>query len=155
MARRNKTINLALQGGGSHGAFSWGVLDALLEDGRLEFEAISGTSAGAMNAVVLADGWARNGRDGARLALHDFWLAVSKKGRFSPVQRTPLDVFWGNWSLDYSPTYRFFDLMSRVFSPYDTNPLGINPLRDVVEEQIDFDRVTHSSAIKTFVSATN
>ena len=155
MARRNKTINLALQGGGSHGAFSWGVLDALLEDGRLEFEAISGTSAGAMNAVVLADGWARDGRDGARQALHDFWVAVSKKGRFSPVQRTPLDVFWGNWSLDYSPSYRFFDLMSRVLSPYDTNPLGINPLRDVVEEQIDFDRVKHNGAIKTFVSATN
>lgn len=150
-----KTINLALQGGGSHGAFSWGVLDTLLEDGRLEFEAISGTSAGAMNAVALADGWARGGRDGARESLQEFWQAVSRKGRFSPVQRTPLDVFWGNWSLDHSPTYRFFDLMSRVFSPYDTNPLGLNPLRDVVEEQIDFERVKRCGAIKTFVSATN
>lgn len=155
MARRKKSINLALQGGGSHGAFTWGVLDALLEDGRLDFEGISGTSAGAMNAVALVDGWARNGRDGAREALHDFWHAVSEKGRFSPVQRTPLDAIWGTWSFEFSPSYRFFDLFSRVFSPYDLNPLGLNPLQDVVDNQIDFDRVRSCADIKLFVSATN
>ena len=150
-----KQVNLALQGGGSHGAFTWGVLDRLLEDGRLQIDGISGTSAGAMNAVAFVDGWARGGRDGAREKLHDFWQAVSAKGRFSPVQRTPLDVLWGNWSLEYSPSYRFFDLFSRLFSPYDLNPLDINPLRDVVEEQIDFDRVHGCKEIKVFVSATN
>ncbi|QKV19852.1 patatin-like phospholipase family protein [Oricola thermophila] len=150
-----KTVNLALQGGGSHGAFTWGVLDALLEDGRLEISGISGTSAGAMNAVALADGWVSDGRDGAREALHDFWHAVGRTGRFSPVQRTPFDMLWGNWSLEFSPAYRFLDLLSRVFSPYDTNPLDINPLRDVVENQIDFERVRHCSDIRIFVSATN
>lgn len=155
MTKQAKPVNLALQGGGSHGAFTWGVLDALLEDGRLDIDSISGTSAGAMNAVALVDGWERDGRDGARAALHDFWHAVSKTGRFSPVQRTPLDAMWGNWSLEFSPAYRGLDLLSRVFSPYDLNPLDINPLRDVVEKQIDFDRVHHCKAIKTFVSATN
>ncbi|WP_421855869.1 patatin-like phospholipase family protein [Oricola sp.] len=155
-AKRNtKRINFALQGGGSHGAFTWGVLDALLEDGRLSPDGISGTSAGAMNAVALVDGWVRDGADGARQSLHDFWRAVSRNGRFSPVQRTPLDVMWGNWNLDYSPTYRTYDLMSRVFSPYDLNPLDINPLREIVERQIDFDRVHDCSDIKTFISATN
>lgn len=150
-----KTVNLALQGGGSHGAFTWGVLDALLEDGRIAIDGISGTSAGAMNAVVLADGWVRGGRDGAREALQSFWLEVSKKGRFSPVQRTPFDVLTGNWSLDFSPAYRFFDLLTRVLSPYDTNPLNLNPLRDVVEQQVDFGRVRANTDMKLFVSATN
>lgn len=154
-AKATKVIDLALQGGGSHGAFSWGVLDRLLEDERIEFEGISGTSAGAMNAVALVDGWVQGGRDGARTKLHDFWRAVSLKGRFSPIRRTPFDAFWGNWSFDNSPSYRWFDLMSRVFSPYDVNPLDINPLRDVVEQQIDFERVHGCDAIKLFVSATN
>ncbi|MEO0544886.1 MAG: patatin-like phospholipase family protein [Pseudomonadota bacterium] len=150
-----KVINLALQGGGSHGAFTWGVLDALLEDGRVSFEAVSGTSAGAMNAVALADGWTRGGRDGARERLDVFWRAVARKGMFSPIQRTPWDVWFGNFSFENSPTFRLYDLLSRVFSPYDTNPLDINPLRDVVEEVIDFDNVTYCSAFKTFISATS
>ncbi len=99
-----KPVNLALQGGGAHGAFTWGVLDRLLEDERLEIEAISGTSAGAMNAVVMADGIMRDGADGAREGLARFWKAVSEAGRSSPIQRSPIDVFMGNWSLDNSPT---------------------------------------------------
>ncbi|MEN0001703.1 MAG: patatin-like phospholipase family protein, partial [Pseudomonadota bacterium] len=150
-----KRINLALQGGGSHGAFTWGVLDALLEDGRISFEAVSGTSAGAMNAVALADGWTRGGRDGARERLDIFWHAVARKGMFSPIQRTPWDVWFGNFSFENSPTFRFYDLMSRVFSPYDTNPLDLNPLRDVVADVIDFDNVTHCRAFKCFISATS
>ncbi len=150
-----KAINLALQGGGSHGAFTWGVLDRLLEDKRIEIEAISGTSAGAMNAVVVADGIMRNGRDGARAALEEFWTAVSKAARGSPIQRSPIDVFMGNWSLDNSPSYLFLDLLNRVASPYQLNPLNINPLRDLIATQVDFDRVRSCDRVKIFVSATN
>ena len=154
-AEETKPINIALQGGGSHGAFSWGVLDRLLEDGRLDFKAVSGTSAGAMNAVALADGWVRGGRDGARAKLDDFWRAVARKGRFSPVQRSPWDMAWGNWSIENTPGYIWFDTMSRVFSPYLANPLNLNPLRDVVAEQIDFANVRACTDIDLFISATN
>lgn len=150
-----KMVNVALQGGGAHGAFTWGVLDRLLEDGRIDFEAISGTSAGAMNAVVVADGFMRGGPDGARQALQDFWQAVSREGAKSPIQRSPINVFMGDWSLDTSPGYLFFDHLSRLASPYDLNPLNYNPLRDLLEAQVDFDRITAGSKIKLFVSATN
>ena len=150
-----RPINVALQGGGSHGAFSWGVLDRLIEDGRLEISAISGTSAGAMNAVALADGWIRGGPDGAREKLDSFWRAVARKGRFSPIQRTPWDQIWGNWSVENTPGYVWFDAVSRVFSPYVTNPMDINPLREVVEQEIDFANVRACDAIKLFISATN
>lgn len=152
---QTKKINLALQGGGSHGAFTWGVLDALLEDGRLEFDGVSGTSAGAMNAVAMAAGMAQGGREGARKKLREFWKAVGAKGRFSPIQRNPLDVLLGNYSFQYSPSYLAADLFSRVFSPYDTNPLNINPLRDVVAKVVNFDDVARCDSFKTFVSATN
>ncbi|WP_306117177.1 MULTISPECIES: patatin-like phospholipase family protein [unclassified Roseitalea] len=150
-----KPVNLALQGGGSHGAFTWGVLDALLEDGRLDFDGVSGTSAGAMNAVALADGWQRGGAEGARECLAAFWEAIARKGRFSPLQRTPADIWFGNFSYENSPTYRFFDIFSRVFSPYDVNVLDYNPLREVLVETIDFDRVHRCAGFKVFVSATN
>jgi NTE family protein len=150
-----KPINIALQGGGSHGAFSWGVLDRLIEDGRLDFVAISGTSAGAMNAVALVDGWVRGGPEGARQQLHDFWRAVARNGRFSPIQRTPWDMLLGNWSVENSPGYWWYDTMSRAFSPYVANPLNINPLRDVVEAEIDFEKVRACDAMKLFISATN
>ncbi|MBL28421.1 MAG: patatin [Rhodospirillaceae bacterium] len=150
-----KPINLALQGGGAHGAFTWGVIDALLEDGRVVIEGVSGTSAGAMNAVVLADGMEVGGPEQARRSLHDFWLAVSEAARFSPIQRTPFDVLTGNWSLDHSPSYLFFDLVSRVVSPYATNPLDINPLRDLLATRVDFNRVHRCASMKVFVSATN
>lgn len=150
-----KAINLALQGGGAHGAFTWGVLDRLLEDKRLTFEAISGTSAGAMNAVVLAAGMGRNGTSGAREALHDFWSAVSQGAQSSPIRRTPIDVLMGNWSLDTSPGLIMFDLISRLVSPYDFNPLNINPLKDVLEGIVDFEMVRKSTDLKLFISATN
>ena len=112
-----KKINLALQGGGSHGALTWGVLDRLLEDDRLEIAEISGTSAGAMNAVVLADGFERGGREGARAALEGFWRAISQAALASPLQRSPLDRMLGRFSLDASPGYLFFESLSRVMSP--------------------------------------
>lgn len=150
-----KRINLALQGGGSHGAFTWGVLDHLLEDGRLEIAAISGTSAGAMNAVALADGFTAAGADGAREKLHQFWFAISEAAKKSPIKRAPIDVMMGYWSLERSPGYQMMDMMSRMFSPYQLNPLDMNPLRDLVEECIDFDCVRHCMGIRLFISATN
>jgi NTE family protein len=147
-------IDLALQGGGSHGAFTWGVLDRLLEEPRLGIEAISGTSAGAMNAAVLADGWTAGGASGARAALDAFWQQVADAAAFSPLQRTPLDRMLGRWTLDTSPVFVAFDLMSRVFSPYDLNPRGFNPLTAILGECIDFQRLARSP-IKLFVTATN
>ena len=154
-ANHEKRINLALQGGGAHGAFTWGVLDRLLEDDRLWIEAISGTSAGAMNAVVAAQGMYDGQAEGARRALHDFWFAVSEAGRASPIQRGPLDVLFGNWSLDASPSFLFFDMLQRVASPYDINPLNLNPLRDLVDAHVDFDKVARCNDLGIFLAATN
>ncbi|MCA8929447.1 MAG: patatin-like phospholipase family protein [Alphaproteobacteria bacterium] len=150
-----KPINLALQGGGSHGAFTWGVLDRILEDERLVVEAIGGTSAGAMNAVVAASGLIEDGRDGARRHLAAFWTAVAEAGRSSPLKRSPIDVWMGNWSLDNSPVYILFDLMSRLTSPYDFNPFDLNPLRDLVERQVDFARLRETPGVDLYLSATN
>jgi len=150
-----KPINLALQGGGAHGAFTWGVLDRLLEDERLEIEAISGTSAGAMNAVAVAEGMVTGGPEEARACLERFWRGVSEAGRHSLLRRTPLDVFMGNWNLDTSPIYLLLDLLGRVASPYEFNPLNLNPLRDLVEELVDFERVRACRHMQVYVSATN
>jgi len=153
--RHEKSINLALQGGGSHGAFTWGVLDRMFEEDRLWIEGISGTSAGAMNAVVATQGMYDDGATGARIALEEFWRAVSIAGQGSPIKRSPLDVLFGSWSLDASPGYIMMDMMSRMASPYDLNPLGINPLRDLVGEFIDFDKVANCQDMGLFISATN
>src|SRR5215469_16182256 len=147
-------VDLALQGGGSHGAFTWGVLDRLLEEPWLRIDGISGTSAGAMNAAALAYGHSVGGNDGARNALAGFWRRVSETGRLSPIQRGPLDIFLGRWTLDNSPAYIAMDMMSRLLSPYDLNLTGWNPLRNILTEGIDFERVAQSS-IKLFITATN
>jgi NTE family protein len=147
-------VDLALQGGGAHGAFTWGVLDRLLEEEWLEVDGISGTSAGAMNAAVLVDGLDKGGREGAREALARFWRDVSEAARFSPLQRGPLDVLMGRWSLDGSPLFVGMELASRLFSPYDLNPLGINPLRDILERSIDFEGLA-KAPVKLFITATN
>ena len=147
-------MDLALQGGGAHGAFTWGVLDRLLEEPGLRIEGISGTSAGAMNAAVLADGHAAGGPQGARTALEDFWRRVSRGALFSPFQRSLLDVLMGRWTMDTSPVFLAFDLAVRLFSPYDLNPLGANPLRGILAECVDFARVA-LSPIRLFVTATN
>ena len=123
---------LALQGGGSHGAFTWGVLDRLLEEPWLQIEAISGTSAGAMNAAVLAHGWARGGATAAREALDVFWRRVAQTAAFSPLQRSPIDRLMGRWTLDTSPAYVAMEAMARMFSPYNLNPLGLNLLRSIL-----------------------
>ena len=122
-------IDLALQGGGSHGAFTWGVLDRILEEPWLQLEGISGTSAGAMNAAVLASGYAKDGAEGARRALARFWRRVADASRLSPFRRGIVDMMLGRWSLDHSPVFLALDMMARVVSPYDMNPASINPLR--------------------------
>jgi NTE family protein len=147
-------VDLALQGGGSHGAFTWGVLDRLLEEPWLGIDGISGTSAGAMNAAVLVDGYVKAGAAGARTALESFWRRVSDAARFSPFRRGPLDVLLGRWTLDSSPIYVGMDLLSRLVSPYDLNPMGNNPLRAILAETIDFERLPRSP-IKLFITATN
>ena len=147
-------IDLALQGGGSHGAFTWGVLDRLLEEPWLQVDAISGTSAGAMNAAVLSSGWIKGGAEGAREALAAYWDRVAQAAMFSPVQRTPIDRALGRWSLDSSPVFIGLELMARIFSPYDLNPRGYNPLTSILEQSIDFERLAQST-IKLFITATN
>jgi NTE family protein len=147
-------VDLALQGGGAHGAFTWGVLDRLLEEEWLSFDGISGTSAGAMNAAVMASGHAHGGADGAKAALEDFWKRVSDASQFSPMRRGPMEMLTGQWTLDYSPMYLAAEMASRIFSPYDLNPLGNNPLSPILAEMVDFDALA-SSPIKLFITATN
>jgi NTE family protein len=150
-----KVVNLALQGGGSHGAFTWGVLDALLEDGRLDLEAVSGTSAGAMNAAIMMQGMTRNGRDGAREALRSFWTELGSMALTSPIQRTPFDQLQGNWNLDNSPAALWIDVMQRTLSPWMRNPLGLDPLRDLLRRHFDADAVRNCQGVKAFIAATN
>ncbi|MFO0989488.1 MAG: patatin-like phospholipase family protein [Alphaproteobacteria bacterium] len=151
-----KQINLALQGGGAHGAFTWGVLDRLAEEPRIGFDGISATSAGAMNAAVFAYGLSQGGREGAKKALANFWRRVSHAAAFGPLQPTALDRLFGNKSLENSPAFIFFDMLSRVLSPYQFNPLNYNPLRDVLAECVDFEKLRKTCCpVKLFLSATN
>jgi NTE family protein len=150
-----KRINLALQGGGAHGAFTWGVLDRLLEDERIEIDGMSGTSAGAMNAAVLVQGFLAGGREGARAALDTFWNAIAEYAVFSPIQRTPWDRLAGNFNTDMTPGYAWLDTVSRAFSPYQFNPANLNPLRDVLEKTVEIEKVRACKGLKLFVSATN
>lgn len=150
-----RPINLALQGGGSHGAFTWGVLDRLLEDPRVTIEGLSGTSAGSINAVVLAHGLMQGGRDGAREALARFWEGVALVGRVaSPVQRSPWEFLLTGWNTSLSPSYQAFRAITETFSPYQLNPGNLNPLRDLLARSIDFEALRRSRAIKLFLSAT-
>ena len=141
-------LNLALQGGGAHGAFTWGVLDALLADPRIEFEGLSGSSAGAMNAVVFADGWAKGGRDGAREALTMFWSEVGKQMPAAMVAQGDGDT------IGLSPSAKLLANWAGYFSPSQLNPFQLNPLRDLLLRQIDFERLRAHSPFKLFVGAT-
>ena len=151
---RRKLINLALQGGGSHGAFTWGVLDRLLEDGRLDFDGVSGASAGAMNAVLLAHGLTVDGRDGARQALASFWGAVGAKSLFDPWAANVFETLSEIHNSEPSPFLKTLLALTRFFSPYELNPLDLNPLRDIVTEQINFERLRRECAVKLFVATT-
>ncbi len=147
-----KRINLALQGGGSHGAFGWGVMDKFLEDGRIEIEGISGTSAGSMNAVVYAYGKLK-GNDGAREALHNFWKAISDAGQRFAMPKMPWDK--GTVVHKENPMQDLMKSMMSVLSPYQINPMNYNPLREVIEKQVDFVELERSQLTKLFICATN
>lgn len=152
----SKKLNLALQGGGAHGAFTWGVLDRLLQDDQIEIEGISATSAGAMNAAVLAYGHSVGGRPGARDALHGFWRRVAHTASMSPIQATLLDRMTGNRSLENSPAFMWLDLLTRLMSPYQFNPGNYNPLRHALEQSVDFSALESDAlAIKLYLTATN
>ncbi len=151
---QKKIVTLALQGGGSHGAFTWGVLDRLLEDDRIEIEGISGSSAGAMNAAVLAHGFTVGGRDGARQALKNFWESVAIKAPFSFMSEesyTPETI--GPQSRP-APGMNALLALTRFFSPYQLNPFDINPLREILTNQLDFARMRNECSIKLFIAAT-
>jgi NTE family protein len=154
-APAKKPINLALQGGGAHGAFAWGAIDKLLDDGRIDIEAISATSAGAMNAVVLADALTSGDRDHARERLTAFWHAIADAGsQYSPVK--PLRDWTGRaLPIEQSPFYWMFDTMIRVFSPYQLNPFNFNPLRDVLEKHVDFEKLRKTNGVNVHLCATN
>jgi NTE family protein len=150
-----KRINLALQGGGAHGAFTWGVLDQLLEDGRVTVDGISGASAGAVNAVMLADGLARGGPEEARKRLADFWRAASFGGSLPEVQRHVVQRLFSATPFGDSPMKAWLDTMGRLLSPSDLNPLHINPLKELIERFVDFDAIRAETSRPLFISATN
>ncbi|GJE30659.1 patatin-like phospholipase family protein [Methylobacterium oxalidis] len=150
--RAEKTVALALQGGGAHGSFTWGVLDALIADGRLGFEAITGASAGAMNAVVMIDGWLAGGPEGAREGLERFWREVSLDGSLWPAQRRVVSGLLGLWQ--GNPVAEFW-AKALAPSPYVANPLNVNPLRKALARQVDFERLRAADTAGVYVSATN
>ena len=150
-----KVINLALQGGGTHGAFTWGVLDRLLDEERVSFEGITASSAGAVNAVVLVDGFAAGGRKGAKKALRTFWRKLSQDASNSLFQPSLIDRMSKQQGLNHSPGYVFMEALAYFASPYQLNPFNYNPLKKLIEECVDFERIRQQDAIKLFLSATN
>ena len=148
-----KRVNLALQGGGSHGAYSWGALDALLEDERIEIVGVSGASAGAMNAVVFAAGLGE-GRVGARRKLGEFWLAVSQEGALPAVERPLFDAWMRAWKATFTPQ-GWVDAVSQVMSPYAFNPFNFDPLRGCLTGVVDFEALRGAAGPKLFIAATN
>jgi len=154
---KTKKINVALQGGGAHGAFGWGVLDKLMEDGRIEVDAMSATSAGAMNATVFAYGFMKGGRDGARETLESFWRKTSDAGKMSsPLQSTPIDAWLRAFGMNPEPiAYRAFEMMTHMMSPYEFNPLNLNPLKSVLTETVDFDELRKCTSTSLRLCATS
>jgi NTE family protein len=149
---QRRRLNLALQGGGAHGAFTWGVLDQLLEDERIAIDGVSGTSAGAVNAVMLADGFAHDGPEGARQRLAEFWRAASLGGSLPELQRAVVERLFP--LLPQRASLPWFGDLSRFFSPYDLNPLNINPLKDLIGRFVDFERI-RTGERNLFITATN
>lgn len=155
VSTHQKSINLAIQGGGSHGAFAWGVMDKIIEDGRLKVDGLCGTSAGAMNAVVYAYGNMTGGPEGARKTLHDFWKNISDMGAsLNPLKYTPWDGVMESLQPDKSLSIAMFEIMAQTLSPYQFNPLNINPLRDALEKTVDFDVLKKCQETRLFISTT-
>ena len=152
---RTVPMALALQGGGAHGAFTWGVLDRLLEEPSFRLTAVSGASAGAMNAVVLASGWMHGGRQGARDALERFWRTVGRSSGAGPLQPSPMDYLSGGWNRDHSPSYQLVRSLAKVASPYQFNPTGFNPLAGMLRQCVDFEGLRQNAAVRVYVSMTH
>jgi NTE family protein len=156
MAKKVRPLNLALQGGGSHGAYTWGVIDRLLEDGRFEIDAISATSAGAMNAVVYAYGRMKGGTDGARELLEKFWQGVSESNQmFGPFLNSPMEDMAEHFGWVHPMAYQMFDTMTRIWSPYQFNPMNYNPLRDLLERTVNFEELLGRECTSLNITATN
>ncbi len=155
-AANRKPINLGLQGGGAHGAFTWGVIDGFLEQDCFHIDGLSGTSAGALNAAVYAYGMMHGGRQGARDALEHFWSEVSRAGQmYSPIKRMPWEAALGGFNMDNSVLFSLFETFTRSVSPYQFNPLDFNPLRDILNDCVDFDEIKACDCAHLFISATN
>ncbi|MCX8080232.1 MAG: patatin-like phospholipase family protein [Bacteroidia bacterium] len=150
-----KRIDLALQGGGSHGAFTWGVIDRLLDDDRIQIDGICGTSAGAMNGVVTSYGLMKGGTKLAKHLLVKLWFKISEAGKFSPLQPTLLDKMVSKGNMDFSPGYKLFSLTTETLSPAQFNPFGFNPLEKILNSLIDFDELHKLQPPRLFVCATN
>ena len=148
-------VAVALQGGGSHGAFTWGVLDRLLLEPNLEIIGISGTSAGAMNAAILVDGLRRGGRSEARAALASYWDGVGGLPGYANFEALPFPGSLLSWHLDNNPMFLWMDMLARIWSPYQANPCNYNPLRALLE-RIDFEGLRRDQdAPRVFIGATN
>ncbi|MDR1982472.1 MAG: patatin-like phospholipase family protein [Holosporaceae bacterium] len=154
-SKPKKRISVAMQGGGAHGAYTWGVLDRLLEEKDLVIEGVSGTSAGGMNAVAVAQGIMTGGNEGAREFLTKYWTINSKAGASSIFKPGVLDILAGKYTMHNSPGFLFFDFIAKILSPYQLNPLGSNPLKSIVEELFDFDKLNAFNAVKVFLAATH
>jgi len=154
--KAKKRVSIACQGGGSHGAFTWGVLDKILEDGRFEIEGLTGTSAGGMNAVAVAQGLAKGGNQEARATLKLFWDRVCESGKNSSINnRGPIDKHMNNWTMYNSPGFVMFEFLSRMHSPDELNPMKTDPLREVIKKTFDFELLRTQDVCKVFLCATH
>ncbi|MFN7709637.1 MAG: patatin-like phospholipase family protein [Holosporales bacterium] len=150
-----KKVAIALQGGGSHGAYTWGVLDALLEDGRLDIEGVVGTSAGGMNATATVMGLVEGGREGARSKLKELWTSIGEVGRMSPIQPSPMNKAIKNFDISSNPVFLFMQQLNNMFSPYQLNPSNNHPLRPVVQKIFNFEKLSTTKEPKLFLCATH
>jgi NTE family protein len=154
-ASTNKTVAVGMQGGGAHGAFTWGVLDYLLEDGRLDIEGVSGTSAGGMNCLALCQGMAEGGKAGARKSLHRYWKILSEKSKQIGMIPTPIDNFKGGHGIATNPLFAIMGQVTKILSPYQWNPQNKNMLEDLIMELFNFKKISTYEALKVFLCATN
>jgi NTE family protein len=151
-----RQISLGLQGAGTYGAFTWGVLDRLLDEEAWRIDSLSGSSSGAVNAVVLADGYAHGGgRRGAQEALRRFWTTLGTLAAFSPLQPTPLDRMDGGWTMEHAPAYQLLEMLGAIAGPVKETPFTLNPLRNLLSSLVNFERVRTCDELELFVAATN
>lgn len=152
---KRKSIALGCQGGGAHGAFTWGVLDKILQDGRIDIEGASGTSSGGMNCLALAQGLIEGGKEGARKKLYEYWKTVGQKSKQIGMAPTPLDKYMRGHGIGFNPLFMTLKNIKKNFSPYEWNPTNHNPLSDIVKEVFNFKTISKNESCKVFLCATN